>query len=75
MKKFRYLTILTLAAFFSIPVHAQDSAATYQGKVGKTLADSKEWWPEPVHAPKDAPNVIWIILDDVDSVLPPLSAG
>jgi hypothetical protein len=37
----------------------------YQGKVGKTLADSKEWWPAPVKAPKGAPNVIWILLDDV----------
>lgn len=38
---------------------------TYQGKVGKTLAESKEWWPEPVTAPKGAPNVVWILLDDV----------
>jgi len=37
----------------------------YQGVVGKTLAKSKEWWPEPVKAPKGAPNVIWILLDDV----------
>jgi arylsulfatase A-like enzyme len=37
----------------------------YQGVVGKTLADSKEWWPEPVHAPAGAPNVVWIMLDDV----------
>lgn len=40
-------------------------APAYQGKVGKTLADSKEWWPAPVKAPKGAPNVIWILLDDV----------
>ncbi|MHA4810042.1 arylsulfatase [Flavitalea flava] len=37
----------------------------YQGVVGKTLAESKEWWPEPVKAPAGAPNVIWILLDDV----------
>jgi arylsulfatase len=37
----------------------------YQGTIGRTLADSKEWWPEPVKAPKDAPNVVWILLDDV----------
>jgi arylsulfatase len=37
----------------------------YQGTIGKTLNDSKEWWAQPVKAPAGAPNVIWIILDDV----------
>jgi len=37
----------------------------YGGVVGKTLDDSKEWWPEPHKAPAGAPNVLWIILDDV----------
>src|SRR5258708_2080283 len=37
----------------------------YQGLVGRTLAESKEWWPEPVKAPAGAPNVVWILLDDV----------
>jgi arylsulfatase A-like enzyme len=37
----------------------------YQGVVGRTLAESKEWWPEPVKAPAGAPNVVWILLDDV----------
>jgi arylsulfatase A-like enzyme len=39
--------------------------ADFKGTVGKTLADSKEYWPEPVKAPAGAPNVIWILLDDV----------
>lgn len=38
---------------------------SYQGVVGRTLAESKEWWPDPVSAPKGAPNVVWILLDDV----------
>jgi arylsulfatase A-like enzyme len=38
---------------------------TYQGVIGKTLADSKEWWAQPAKAPAGAPNIIWIILDDV----------
>jgi arylsulfatase len=33
--------------------------------VGRTLAESKEWWPEPVKAPVGAPNVVWILIDDV----------
>ena len=37
----------------------------FGGVVGKTLNDSKEWWPEPHKAPTGAPNVVWIILDDV----------
>jgi len=45
-----------------ITLHAQQS---FQGTVGRTLADSKEWWPAPVKPPAGAPNVIWILLDDV----------
>jgi arylsulfatase len=40
-------------------------AQPYQGVAGRTLAESKEWWPEPVKAPAGAPNVVWILLDDV----------
>jgi arylsulfatase len=39
---------------------------TYKGVEGKTLAESKEWWPKPIKvAPKGAPNIVWILLDDV----------
>jgi len=37
----------------------------FQGVIGKTLAESKEAWTPPIKAPKGAPNVIWILLDDV----------
>ena len=37
----------------------------YQGVVGKTVLESKEWWAPVPKAPTGAPNVIWIILDDV----------
>jgi len=36
-----------------------------QGVIGRTLAESTQWWPEKVKAQKGAPNVIWILLDDV----------
>ncbi|MFZ0298844.1 MAG: arylsulfatase [Candidatus Sulfotelmatobacter sp.] len=55
---------LTLASSAELVLHAQD-AQPYQGVVGRTLAESKEWWPEPVKAPAGAPNVVWILLDDV----------
>ncbi len=44
---------------------AQTKPEEFKGVIGKTLADSKEYWPEPVKAPKGAPNVVWILLDDV----------
>jgi len=55
---------LLLGMSAKIALHAQD-AQPYQGVVGRTLAESKEWWPEPAKAPSGAPNVVWILLDDV----------
>jgi len=47
-------------------VHAQhDPRPVFKGVQGKTLADSKQWFPEKLKAPQGAPNVIWILLDDV----------
>lgn len=37
----------------------------FQGIVGKTLADSKESWTLNTQAPANAPNVVWVLLDDV----------
>lgn len=54
--------ILGLSA--KLTLHAQE-AQPYRGVVGRTLAESKEWWSEPVKAPAGAPNVVWILLDDV----------
>ncbi|MDR3713579.1 MAG: arylsulfatase [Puia sp.] len=67
-----YIRKISLFAL-TVILAAQASAQTtppppeppYQGVVGRTLADSKEWWPEPVKAPPGAPNVVWILLDDV----------
>ncbi len=53
-----------IASSAEIALHAQE-AQPYEGVVGRTLAESKEWWPEPVKAPAGAPNVVWILLDDV----------
>jgi arylsulfatase A-like enzyme len=68
MKKKSVLRVLTstliLATGAELGLHAQ-TAQSYQGVVGRTLADSKEWWPEPVKPPAGAPNVVWILIDDV----------
>jgi arylsulfatase A-like enzyme len=67
--KYNRLLIFSLSAGISLVagnLRAQETpSSSYQGVIGKTLADSKEWWPDPVKAPAGAPNIIWIILDDV----------
>ena len=60
----RLLSIFVLASYAVLAVHAQETQP-FQGVVGRTLAQSKEWWPEPVKPPAGAPNVVWILLDDV----------
>ena len=62
---FKKVLISTLFGFIVLAVKAQSTDTSYKGIIGKTLQDSKEWWPEPVKPPAGAPNVIWIVLDDV----------
>ncbi|MFI5419498.1 MAG: arylsulfatase [Nitrososphaerales archaeon] len=37
----------------------------FRGKIGLSYEDSTPWWPTPVRPPKGAPNVLYIVLDDV----------
>lgn len=39
-------------------------ADEFKGKIGRTYADSTPSWPEPPRAPKGAPNVVVLMLDD-----------
>ena len=55
---------LILASGANLSLQAQQ-AQPFQGVAGRTLAESKEWWPDAVKAPTGAPNVVWILLDDV----------
>ena len=41
------------------------SSAQFKGSIGRTWEESKPWWPQPTRAPSDAPNIVYIILDDV----------
>ena len=63
------IMVLLLTASAYTPTYAQSAedvaAQPYGGVVGRTLAESKEWWPDTVRAPTHAPNVVWILLDDV----------
>jgi arylsulfatase len=37
----------------------------FQGVVGRTIEESTPAWPQPISAPEGAPNVLFIVLDDV----------
>lgn len=37
----------------------------FPGVIGRTSSDSKEVRPENPHAPQGAPNIVWILIDDV----------
>ena len=41
---------------------ASTSEPDFGGRIGRTIADSEPWWPEP--AGRGAPNVVMIVLDD-----------
>ncbi len=34
------------------------------GRIGRTLAESEQWWPSPTSPSGDAPNVVMVVLDD-----------
>ena len=63
MKKLKIIYAVA-GIILSLNLHAQN-AQPYEGKIGKTFDESKEWWPQPTKPPADAPNILWILLDDV----------
>lgn len=63
-KLFNFTAFTFVVLFFTQRLFAQQEQP-YQGKIGKTLAESTEWWPQPATPPKGSPNVVWILLDDV----------
>lgn len=38
---------------------------TFGGVIGRYYHDSTPWWPAPRRAPRNAPNVLLVVLDDV----------
>jgi arylsulfatase len=62
----RYLFLAFSLLSAGIGVKAQQpTPADFPGRIGRTLADSKEVWPQNPKAPEGAPNVVWVLLDDV----------
>lgn len=62
---YKHLAFLAAGTLLPASLSAQNNPQPYQGVVGKTLADSKEWWPTPVKPKPGSPNVVLILLDDV----------
>ena len=62
--KNRNFKSLLVSSFVVVSLHAV-AQQPYQGTIGKTLNDSKEWWAQPAKAPAGAPNIVWILIDDV----------
>jgi arylsulfatase A-like enzyme len=42
-----------------------DQGQVYGGQIGRTYHESTPWWPEPARPPAGAPNVVYVVLDDV----------
>jgi arylsulfatase len=60
------LPLLLWISSLATPALAQYSPVQpYQGKTGRDLATTEQWWPEQKKASPQAPNVVWILLDDV----------
>lgn len=57
--------LLLSAAVFSHVSAQHDPVQPFLGKIGKTIEETDQWWQEQPKAPKGAPNVVWILLDDV----------
>ena len=36
----------------------------FQGRIGRTIADSEPWFEEFPHPGEDAPNIVVVLLDD-----------
>jgi arylsulfatase len=63
------MTVLALsivcAAISGESLAQYDPVQPYKGKIGRNLTDTQQWWPDKKKAPEGAPNVVWILLDDV----------
>src|SRR5690349_4299617 len=41
------------------------SEPVFKGRIGLSAKESTPDWPQPVKAPRDAPNIVVILLDDI----------
>lgn len=62
-KSFLSLILIITATATSFAQH--DPVQPFKGKIGKTIEETEQWWQKQPEAKKGAPNVVWILLDDV----------
>ncbi len=48
-----------------MPLNEYKPGTTFPGVIGRTVDQSEPAWPEPRRAKEDAPNVLFIVLDDL----------
>ena len=65
LSAFAFLLLLAPTTGVLATETESESPKEFKGKIGKTLEDSEEYWPEPVKPPKDAPNVLIWLIDDM----------
>lgn len=58
------ISMATLLVSSSGLLMAQNAPQLYGGKLGKTVPESTEWFPEKKKAPAGAPNVLLFLIDD-----------
>ncbi len=75
-KHMKNLTVFITLAFFTFSCQSPSGTKQmsesmkkygqeFEGKIAMDYAESEEYWPKKVRPPKDAPNVIIFLLDDV----------
>lgn len=72
MKQNKFLNLVTVSIILCLAygnVFAENvlpnPEPAFNGKIGRTIADSVKDFPKEVKAPKDAPNILLILTDDV----------
>ncbi len=62
-------SVLAAGTLLSCAAAAQEvlpaPPALFKGQIGLSVKDSKSDFPQPIKAPKEAPNIVLILLDDV----------
>ena len=59
------ITLLAIIVVALAGGNVQAQEEEFKGTIGTTLADSEQYWPEPVAAPEGAPNVLIWLIDDM----------
>jgi arylsulfatase A-like enzyme len=58
------ISLLSTAQAADSPARIPPLPPEFKGVIGRTIRDSKQAFPQPIRAPKDAPNVVVILTDD-----------